>query len=45
MTITGTNHAGDAVTQGAKNDLVTGYNTAAGESPGPRCPPTSAARP
>src|SRR3984957_4687733 len=33
MTITGTNHAGDAVTQGAKNDLVTGYNTAAGESP------------
>ncbi len=41
MTITGTNHAGDAVTQGAKNDLVTGYNTAAGESPpdcGPRRP-------
>jgi hypothetical protein len=33
MTITGTNHAGDAVTQGAKNDLVTGYDTAAGESP------------
>ncbi|HEY5024704.1 MAG TPA: ice-binding family protein [Acidimicrobiales bacterium] len=33
MTITGTDHAGDAVTQGAKNDLVTGYNTAAGESP------------
>jgi hypothetical protein len=33
MTITGTNHAGDAVTQGAKNDLVTAYNTAAGESP------------
>jgi hypothetical protein len=33
MTITGTNHAGDAVTQGAKSDLVTAYNTAAGESP------------
>ena len=33
MTITGTNHAGDAVTQGAKTDLVTAYNTAAGESP------------
>jgi len=33
MTITGTNHDADAVTQGAKNDLVTAYNTAAGESP------------
>src|SRR5579862_4714630 len=33
MTITGTNHAGDAVTQGAKTDLVTAYNTAAGEGP------------
>ena len=33
MTINGTNHAGDAVTQGAKNDLVTAYNTAAGEGP------------
>jgi hypothetical protein len=33
MTITGTNHAGDSVTQGAKNDLVTAYNTAAGEGP------------
>jgi ice-binding like protein len=33
VTITGTNHAGDAVTQGAKNDLVTAYNTAAGEGP------------
>jgi hypothetical protein len=33
VTTTGTNHAGDAVTQGAKNDLVTGYKTAAGESP------------
>ncbi len=31
MTINGTNHAGDAVTQGAKNDLVTAYNTAAGQ--------------
>src|ERR1700722_4789246 len=33
MTITGTNHGGDAVTQNAKNDLVTAYNTAAGEGP------------
>ena len=33
MTVTGTNHAGDAVTQGAKTDLVTAYNTAAGEGP------------
>jgi len=33
MTITGTNHGGDSVTQGAKTDLVTAYNTAAGESP------------
>jgi hypothetical protein len=33
VTITGTNHAGDAVTQGAKNDLVTAYNTAAGSGP------------
>ena len=33
LTITGTNHAGDAVTQGAKTDLVTAYNTAAGEGP------------
>ena len=32
-TITGTNHAGDAVTQGAKTDLTTAYNTAAGEGP------------
>jgi hypothetical protein len=30
---TGTNHAGDAVTQGAKNDLLTAYGTAAGEGP------------
>ena len=33
MTITGVNHAGDAVTQGAKTDLVTAYNAAAGEGP------------
>jgi hypothetical protein len=33
MTITGTNHAGDAVTQGAKSDLDIAYNTAAGEGP------------
>jgi hypothetical protein len=33
ITITGTDHAGDAVTQGAKNDLVTAYTTAAGEGP------------
>lgn len=29
----GTNHAGDAVTQAAKTDLVTAYNTAAGSGP------------
>ncbi len=29
----GTNHAGDAVTQGAKTDLITAYNTAAGSGP------------
>ncbi|MCZ3389252.1 MAG: DUF3494 domain-containing protein [Actinomycetia bacterium] len=33
LTLHGTNHAGDSVTQGAKTDLVTGYNTAAGEGP------------
>jgi hypothetical protein len=33
LTVTGTNHQGDAVTQGAKTDLVTAYNTAAGEGP------------
>lgn len=32
ITITGTNHAGDAVTQSAKNDLVTAYNSAAGQT-------------
>ncbi len=30
VAITGTNHGGDAVTQSAKNDLVTAYNDAAG---------------
>ena len=33
LTVTGVNHAGDAVTQKAKTDLVTAYNTAAGEGP------------
>ena len=33
MVVTGTNHAGDAVTQGAKTDLVTAYNAAVAESP------------
>jgi hypothetical protein len=33
MTVNGTNHAGDAVTQQAKNDLVTAYNNAAGQGP------------
>jgi Ice-binding-like len=33
MTVHGTDHAGDAVTQQAKTDLVTAYNTAAGEGP------------
>jgi uncharacterized repeat protein (TIGR01451 family) len=33
VTLTGTNHAGDATTQGAKNDLTTAYNTAVGEGP------------
>lgn len=33
MTVTGTNHHGDAVTQGAKTDLVTAYNNAAGQGP------------
>src|SRR5450759_1350917 len=33
ITVNGANHAGDAVTQGAKNDLVTAYDTAAGEGP------------
>ncbi|MDQ1714354.1 MAG: hypothetical protein QOC60_299 [Frankiaceae bacterium] len=33
VTINGTNHAGDGVAQGAKNDLTTAYTTAAGEGP------------
>jgi hypothetical protein len=33
ITLTGTNHADDAVAQGAKNDLVTAYNDAAGRLP------------
>jgi hypothetical protein len=33
VTIAGTNHAGDAVTQGAKNDLVTAYTDAATQTP------------
>ena len=33
LTVTGTNHGGDAVTQGAKKDLVTAYDTAAGQTP------------
>ena len=32
-TVNGTNHAGDAVTQQAKTDLVTAYNDAAGQGP------------
>jgi hypothetical protein len=33
MTITGTNHAGDSVTQGAKDELVTFYNNVAAQGP------------
>lgn len=33
LTVTGTNHHDDAVTQSAKDALVTAYNTAAGEGP------------
>jgi len=33
ITQTGTDHAGDATTQGAKSDLVTAYNDAAGRTP------------
>jgi hypothetical protein len=33
LTVTGANHAGDAVTQQAKTDLVTAYKAAAGEGP------------
>lgn len=33
LTVTGTNHAGDGVTQQAKSALVNAYNVAAGEGP------------
>jgi hypothetical protein len=33
LTITGTNHNGDSVTQQAQTDLVTAYNNAAGQGP------------
>ena len=33
VTISGTNHAGDGVTQQAKTDLVTAFNNAAGQGP------------
>jgi hypothetical protein len=33
VTLNGTNHAGDSVTQGAKTDLVTAYNDAFGRTP------------
>jgi type VI secretion system secreted protein VgrG len=33
VTLTGTNHGGDAVTQGAKDALVTAYDDAAGRTP------------
>ncbi len=33
LTLNGVDHGGDAVTQGAKDDLVTAYDTAAGEGP------------
>jgi len=33
LTMTGTNHGGDAVTQGAKAALVTAYDNAAGQGP------------
>jgi hypothetical protein len=33
LSVGGTNHGGDAVAQKAKNDLVTAYNTAAGQGP------------
>ena len=33
LTITGTNHGGDAVSQGAKPDVLTAFNTLAGQGP------------
>jgi len=38
VTLNGANHAGDAVTQQAKTDLTTGYNSAAGAGPGTAVP-------
>ena len=38
VTLNGANHTGDAVTQSAKNDLVTAYNNAAGQSPATTIP-------
>ena len=39
VVLNGVNHAGDAVTQQAKNDLVTAYNDAAGRAPTTTYPP------
>ena len=38
VTLHGADHAGDAVTQGAKNDLVTAYTDAAGRNPATSVP-------
>ena len=38
VTLIGTDHGGDAVTQGAKNDLVTAYDDAAGRIPATNVP-------
>ena len=38
ITINGINHGGDAVTQGAKDDLVTAYNNVAAQVPSSRVP-------
>ncbi|MCU1346414.1 MAG: hypothetical protein JWL70_2680 [Acidimicrobiia bacterium] len=38
ITLTGTDHHGDAVVQGAKNDLVNAYNDAAGRTPATSVP-------
>lgn len=43
--MTGTNHGGDAVTQSAKTDLVTAYDTAAAEGRPRPSWPISAGRP
>ena len=37
-TVGGTNHGGDSVTQGAKTDLTTAYNNAAGQTPASTVP-------